>query len=551
MTGTLAALAASLLLAAPDDAPWLHARPGAMDWWREARFGMFIHWGPVSLRGTEIGWSRGGERPGIGGRGEVPLEEYDNLWRSFDPVDFDADEWVALAKAAGMKYLVFTTKHHDGFPMFDSAVGHPDIMDTPFGRDIVRELADACHRGGLRLGFYYSPPDWRHPDYLTERHASYIEYLHEQLRELCANYGAVDIIWFDGLQGSATDWDSPRLFEEIRALQPEVLINNRAGLPGDFGTPEQTIGRYDPATPWESCITICQQWAWRPDDNLKSLDECVGTLVRCAGGDGNLLLNVGPMPTGAIEPRQVERLRGIGKWLRAHGETIYGTRGGPFRPGPWGATTCRGEAVYVHVLDPGARSVVLPPMDARIVSARVRAGGSVEVAQSADRIVLDLAERSRHALDTIVELRLDRPALEAVIGRLSSGSLAAGRPSEASNVHGGDATYGPERALDDDPDTRWATDWGTHAATLTVDLGAEVEIGCAFVSEEYDRVSSFRLERQAPDGGWVAFHEGTRLGHDASIDFPPVTARMVRLNIIAASEGPTLWEFQLYPPAKP
>ncbi|MFO7976346.1 MAG: alpha-L-fucosidase, partial [Candidatus Hydrogenedentota bacterium] len=282
------------------DKPYLKAAPEDMKWWREARFGLFIHWGPVSLKGTEIGWSRGGERRGREGTGEIPVEVYDNLYKEFNPTEFDADEWVTIAQQAGMKYLVFTTKHHDGFVNFDSKLTDYKITspESPFGRDIVKELADACHKAGLGLGFYYSPPDWHHPDYRTDNHAKYIEYLHGQLRELCTNYGQIDIIWFDGLGGTAEDWNSEPLFKMIRELQPHVLINNRAGLPGDFDTPEQRVGKFQNDRPWESCITICRQWAWKPDDAMKSFEECIRTLVRCAGGDGNLLFNVGPMPSG-------------------------------------------------------------------------------------------------------------------------------------------------------------------------------------------------------------------------------------------------------------
>jgi len=231
-----------------------------------------------------------------------------------------------------MKYLVFTTKHHDGFCMFDTKLTDYKITNSPFGRDVVKELADACHEANFRLGFYYSPPDWHHPDYRTANHPRYIEYLHGQLRELCSNYGRLDILWFDGLGGKATDWDAERLFKMIRTLQPHIIINNRCGLPGDFDTPEQRIGRFQTNRPWESCITIGRQWAWKPNDRLKSLKQCIDILVRCVGGDGNLLLNVGPMPTGEIEPRQVARLKEIGAWLARYGESIYGTRGGPFPP---------------------------------------------------------------------------------------------------------------------------------------------------------------------------------------------------------------------------
>ncbi|MFH1739758.1 MAG: alpha-L-fucosidase [bacterium] len=399
---------------ASDD--YLQASPEDLQWFRDAKFGLFIHWGPVSLKGTEIGWSRGGERRGTGGTGEIPLDIYDNLYRQFNPVKFDAKEWIGIAKDAGMKYLVFTSKHHDGFCMFDTKLNDYKITNSPFKRDIVGELAKACHEGGLRLGFYYSPPDWHHPDYRTENHSRYIQYLHGQIRELCTNYGKLDIVWFDGLGGTAEDWDSKNLFKMIRRLQPHTLINNRAGLPGDFGTPEQKIGGFDPDRAWESCITIGKQWAWKPNDDMKSAKECIHTLVRCVGGDGNLLFNVGPMPNGEIEKRQVERLRSMGKFLRTSGGSIYGTRGGPFPPGPWGASTNKGNVVYVHILDWTADPIVLPALKKNVVRTSVLSGGTATVKQTDRGTEISVPESCRQKIDTVVCLELDGPAAEACKG---------------------------------------------------------------------------------------------------------------------------------------
>lgn len=405
--------------------PYLKASDGDMEWWREARFGLFVHWGPVSLKGTEIGWSRGGERRGRGGTGSVPADEYDNLFRRFDPVRFNAREWVAAASDAGMKYIVFTSKHHDGFSMFDTKASEYRITspDSPFGRDIVAELAEACHEAGMRFGLYYSPVDWYQPDYLTVHHDRYIDFMHRQVRELCSNYGRLDILWFDSLQihpmsGSGGEehydpswakvWDAVKLFRTIRELQPRIIINNRCGLEGDFDTPEQHVGFYQTGRPWESCITICRQWAWKPDDTMKSLDECIKTLVLTAGGDGNLLLNVGPMPTGEIEPRQVERLREMGAWLSINGESIYGTRGGPVPPQSWGVTTHKSDRLYIHVLDDAATAVALPSFGTRIVSASLLDGSPVRFAETPLGTVIRLPDRGRDPHDTVIEAVCDR-----------------------------------------------------------------------------------------------------------------------------------------------
>jgi alpha-L-fucosidase len=305
-----------------------------------------------------------------------------------------------------MNYLVFTTKHHDGFCMFDTKLTDYRITspECPFHRDIVAELSQACHESGLPLGFYYSPPDWHHPDYRTAQHSKYIAYLHGQLRELCSRYGKVDIIWFDGLGGTAEDWNSPPLFKMIRHLQPHVLINNRAGMEGDYDTPEQQIGTYQTDRPWESCITICKQWAWKPDDELKSLKECIQTIVQCAGGDGNLLLNVGPMPNGKIEPRQVERLREIGSWLSKNGESIYGTRGGPVPPQSWGVTTRKKNVVYVHVLSENTRNIGLPAMNTVMRKVSLLDGTPVEYSSTKTGTVVKLPESGKDSIDTIIKI---------------------------------------------------------------------------------------------------------------------------------------------------
>jgi alpha-L-fucosidase len=528
---------------------YLKASERDVEQWREMKFGLFIHWGPVSLKGTEIGWSRGGERRGQGGTGIIPVEIYDNLYKQFNPIKFNADEWVQVAKDAGMKYLVFTSKHHDGFSMFDSKLTDYKITNSPFKRDVVKELADACHKAGLKLGYYYSPVDWYHPDYRTENHARYIEFLHGQLREICSKYGKIDIIWFDGLGGSAKDWDSENLFKMIRQLQPHVIINNRAGLPGDHDTPEQTIGKFQNDRPWETCMTICRQWAWKPNDEMKSLKQCIHTLVRVVGGDGNFLFNVGPMPDGRIEPRQIERLREMGDWLKKYGESIYGSRGGPFMPGTWGASTHKGNTIYVHVLDWLGDTLTLPPISKKIVASSLLTGGTADIRQTEEAIEISVPDACRQELDTIVALKLNGPASEIPPCALPSASLAFGKKAKASNVFQNTAEHSPDKALDDDQATRWATDYGVKQAWLEVDLGKPVTFNRVKISEAYERVQEFELQYRNTDQ-WRTFAAGTRIGPDYTRQFEPVTARYVRLNIIKATEGPTIWEFRVFAPNK-
>jgi alpha-L-fucosidase len=382
-------------------------------WWREARFGMFIHWGPVSLKGTEIGWSRGAQ---------VPIEEYDRLYQQFNPTNFNAKAWMEVARAAGMKYVVFTTKHHDGFCMWDTRETDFNIMHSPFGRDVVRELAAACEQEGLAFGTYHSVCDWHHPDFprtspggRVRRPVSdldrYERYLRAQVAELIQHYGPLLVLWFDVPQ----EFDRKRgqgLVDYTRSLQPDILINNRTGAPGDYDTPEQRVGKYQDQRPWETCMTICHQWAWKPEDAMKSLPQCVQTLVLCAGGDGNLLLNVGPMPDGRIEPRQVERLQEMGAWLGQYGRSIYGTRGGPWKPTGTVASTRRGSSIFLHVLKWEGERITLPGIPAKIRRARLLTGGRAEVQQESSSITVRVPPARQQELDTIVELDLDRSAMD-------------------------------------------------------------------------------------------------------------------------------------------
>lgn len=528
-----------------------------MKWWTDARFGLFVHWGPVSLKGTEIGWSRGDKDGKQGGKGTVPKEVYDNLYKEFNPVKFNADEWVKIAKDAGMKYVVFTTKHHDGFCEFDSKLTDYKITSplSPYHRDIVAQLAKACHKGGLKLGFYYSPPDWHHPDYRQATHAKYIEYLHGQLRELCTNYGKVDIIWFDGLNCTPKDWDAERLLAMIRSLQPGVIINNRTGLPADLDTPEQKIGSFQNTRPWETCMTICKQWAWKPNDNLKSFKECIQTLVRTVGGDGNLLFNVGPMPDGLIEPRQVDRLKEMGEWLGKYGETIYSTRGGPFKWSPLSdgsyTSTHKGDRIFLHVLEwpKSGGALKLPPIQKKILEVIALTGGKADVQQAADGVTVDVSAKDRQEVDTIIELKVDGPAAEIPPVAAQVKSLTTGKSAKASNTYGGNAAFGPSKAVDGNSETRWATDADTLKAWLEVDLGSPQTIVMARITESMSgRVQKFELQRKV-NGKWETFQHGMRVEDGGLVKFPAVVAQEVRLNILKATHGPTIAEFDLFAPA--
>lgn len=352
-----------------------------MAWWREARFGMFIHWGLYAIPAGE--WNgETNHAEWIRTTAQIPLEEYDRFLNEFNPVDFDATAWVKMAKEAGMKYIVITSKHHDGFCLFDSEYTGFDVMSTPFKRDILKELSDACHKEGIKICWYHSIMDWHHPNYLPRRGwetsrsnegASmdrYIEYMKNQLSELVGNYGEVGVLWFDGeWEGTWTHEHGRELYHYVKNLQPNIIINNRVdkgrsgmagltregGYMGDFGTPEQEIPETGlPGVDWESCMTMNDHWGYnKHDTHWKSTGDLIRKLVDIASKGDNFLLNVGPKADGTFPEESVIRLREIGKWMKANGESIYGTTASPFQHLTWGRCTQKKtedrHLLYMHV----------------------------------------------------------------------------------------------------------------------------------------------------------------------------------------------------------
>jgi len=425
----LAAVALAAVIPGRVAAPAAAAPPGPassdagrLAWWSETRFGLFIHWGPVSLKGTEISWSRANSNPLCPNKGPIPVDVYDNLYKSFDPTLFNAAEWAAVAKEAGTRYVVLTAKHCDGFCLWPTATIDYHIGLTPFRRDVCGELAAAVRKAGLRIGWYYSPMDWRDLDCRTERNAAYVARMQGQIREILTRFGRIDLLWFDW-DGGTIPWDQEATYRLVRAAQPAIVVNNRLdcsfgglsadrdiGPHADYLTPEQVIGAYNDQKPWETCMTLGTQWSWKPDDLIKPVDEVVRILAGCAGGDGNLLLNVGPMPDGCIEPRQVEVLKGVGAWLARNGESIYGTRGGPFKPGRYGASTRRANRIYLHVFAGAGPSLKLPPIPLKVVGSRILGGGWASVRQTDSGLEVFIPEGRGPSADTVVVLELDGPA---------------------------------------------------------------------------------------------------------------------------------------------
>jgi alpha-L-fucosidase len=374
-----------------------------MAWWREARFGMFIHWGLYAVPAGKWG-DKDTYGEWIMNHAHIPVEEYERLRERFNPVNFDAHAIVRAAKSAGMRYIVITAKHHDGFCLWDSKFTDYDVMSTPFHRDIIREMADACRDEGVRLCLYYSIMDWHHPDYLPRRDwekrstegadfERYIRYMKDQLGELLTNYGPIGVIWFDGQwEGTWTHERAVDLERYIRGLRPDININNRidkgaseGGLNrkgefvGDFGTPEQEIPPTGvPGVDWESCMTMNTHWGYNAaDKDFKSADELVRKLADIASKGGNFLLNVGPMADGRIPPESVERLAAIGRWMDNNEESIRGTKASPFPDLPPDVRCTQrslpdgNTRLYLHLFDiPESRRVEIPGLYNQPIAAR-------------------------------------------------------------------------------------------------------------------------------------------------------------------------------------
>ena len=428
--------------AVPDPAAGTRAPDNRMEWWRDARFGMFIHWGLYAVpAGAWNGKAEYGEW--IRTSAQIPLDVYDQFREKFNPTLFDADAWVKLAREAGMKYIVITSKHHDGFCMFDTKQTDFCIMKTPFARDPMKELAAACRKYGLKFCFYHSIMDWHHPDYLPRRdwekdrttagadYDRYVSYMKAQLKELLTNYGDIGVLWFDG------EWESTwnetfgkDLYYYVRSLQPSILINNRVGagrldmegltkegaFGGDFGTPEQQIPATGlPGVDWETCMTMNDHWGYnKADKNFKSTTEIIHMLADIASKGGNYLLNVGPTAEGLIPPESVERLKAIGKWMDANSESVYGTSASPFRQLSWGRCTrkqtANGTILYLHVFKwPVNGQLVLSgvlntPVKAYLLADVKRK--ALVVRRKSDALLITLPPKAPDTIDAVVALEL-------------------------------------------------------------------------------------------------------------------------------------------------
>ena len=431
------ALAATVLPAADYTQETPAQRDARMGWFREARFGLFIHWGVYSVPA--------GEWQGKKNYGEwfmeethMPVSQYEQFAQQFNPVKFDARAWVRLAKDAGQRYIVITSKHHDGFGIFRSQMTDWCIKRTPFQRDPLKELAAACQEAGLKLCFYHSIMDWHHPDWGTRRKWNdlapgtppdmdrYVAFMKGQLKELVTGYGPLGILWFDG------EWESPwnhdrgvDLYNYVRDLQPNIIINNRVGKGrsgmqgmdkgqgvGDYGTPEQEIPPtgFGAGADWESCMTMNNHWGYNKNDqNWKSATTLVRNLIDCASKSGNYLLNIGPTSEGLFPEPCVQRLADIGRWMKVNSESIYGTTASPFAKTPWGRATRKPGKLYLHIYNWPANGALEIPLRNEIKSARLLAdpAAKVTVSRSGDAARLALPSAAPDSIASVIALEIE------------------------------------------------------------------------------------------------------------------------------------------------
>ena len=360
-------------------------RARRMKWWHEARFGMFIHWGLYSVLGRHE-WVM--ENEGI------PVAEYAPLAKQFKPKPNAARAWAKLAKQAGQKYMVMTTKHHEGFCNFDTKTTDYCAPKQGPGRDLVKEYVEAVRAEGLRVGFYYSLMDWHHPDGARCAHDEdarkrFVEYIHAHLRELLTNYGKVDVLWYDvSWPLDAAGWESERMNKMVFELQPDIIVNSRNKLPGDFSTPEQQIRAEEGGRAWESCMTLNDSWGFqKADDDWKTPKQVIRNLISCSRDTGNYLLNIGPKPDGSIPEESVAALTEVGQWMARNGESIYHSDPCQPRRSNYASFTRKGNTLYMHVHFWPGETASISGLKTSVKSAKLLASGkNVEFKQDKFRV---------------------------------------------------------------------------------------------------------------------------------------------------------------------
>ena len=421
------------------------AKEEDLRWFKDAKFGLFLHVGIAAMGMVDISWSRSTHKlpDPESWAGGIADEVYDGWAGEIAFPAFDAKSWARLARESGFRYVVIITKHHDGFHMWDTAYSDYKITNSPFGRDYLRELVDAFRAEGLKIGLYYSQRDWTHPDYepvpvedaeriatapyfkmrdgkdwyLTKKHQRYQRYMYDTVRELMTAYGKIDVLWWDadrccGMY-TAEMWNTGEVEAMARQLQPHIIINNRGSLPGDFDTPEGHTGFFQNTRPWECCMPLGPVWAYSPEPP-KPFATVLSQLINCAGGSGNYLLSIGCKPDGSIADTDALRMREMGQWLSRYGESVYDTAGGIWKPTADYAACCRGNTVYLHILKNEEEVELSLPLEKnQIVSFACMTEESVRIRVAEGKLSVRVWGKTAACVDTIIKLTLaDQAVME-------------------------------------------------------------------------------------------------------------------------------------------
>ncbi|PRX66391.1 alpha-L-fucosidase [Cohnella sp. SGD-V74] len=534
-----------------------------MQWFKDARFGNFPVWGPYSVLGSEYNGIRGGEW--IMNIAKIPKAEYIEaaarpLSEGLNASTFDAADWVSLAKQAGQKYMVVTSKFHDGFSMFETNVtdfkGYDIVSLGQSGRDPIQELAEESRQQGIKFGVYYSILDWANPNAdgfvhdtdptLTPNRALYITQMKEQLRELIENYD-VDLIWFDGGWYS---WLSPEIgadiYRYLRTLKHDIIVNNRLGHGnGDYGTPEQNIPTVGSSNPWETCMTINGVWGYAPyDTNWKTPQELMVNLTNIASKGGNFLLSVGPKGDGTIPQESIDRLLAMGDWLEEYGDSIYSTDKNMLLEDTEAGTSTTGtDKVYVHLANwPANQQLAIPQLSNTINDIYLMndPGTTLSYRNENGRTIITLPAVAPDPYVSVVVIDVvGEPMLYPYE------NLAQNKPTNASSTWYNSPEYSAAKAVDGNPETRWASGPNTTSAWLEVDFGSQVVFNKVKISEFSQRVTAYTIQYWN-GSAWLDVHTGTTIGSSKVAEFDPVVGSKARLNLLSATDVPSIYEFGLY-----